>query len=94
MKSLYLPEHCALVHLLPLQEDDGHAIEVDEAHISEEEKREELEALKVEADLPFEDLHKFHSINNCKHKLEIYHMTMLINCCFLPINSLNINFLS
>lgn len=49
-------------------EDDGHAIEVDEAHISEEEKREELEALKVEADLPFEDLHKFHSINNFSRK--------------------------
>lgn len=82
LKSFYFLGHCALVHLLPLQEDDEHAIEVDEAHISEEEKREELEASKDEADLPFEDLHKFHSINNCKHKLEVFHVATLINCCF------------
>ena len=38
------------------QEDDEHTLEEDEALITEEERREELAALKNEVDLPLEEL--------------------------------------
>ncbi|KAJ4847374.1 Protein PHOTOPERIOD-INDEPENDENT EARLY FLOWERING 1 [Turnera subulata] len=43
-------------------EDDEHTIEEDEAHITEEERREELAALQDEVDLPLEELLKRYSV--------------------------------
>lgn len=40
------------------QEDDEHTIEEDEALITEEERKEELEALQNETDIPLEELLK------------------------------------
>ncbi|RWW90103.1 hypothetical protein BHE74_00000761 [Ensete ventricosum] len=51
------------------KEDDECTIEEDEAQITEEERREELTALKAEADLPLEELLKFYVKDNCKLKI-------------------------
>lgn len=59
-----------------MQEDDECTIEEDEAQITEEERREELTALKAEADLPLEELLKFYAKDNCK--LKIFDV-----CCYI-----------
>lgn len=48
-----------------LQEDDEHTIEADEALITEEERREELEALQNESELPLEELLNRYSAGSC-----------------------------
>ncbi|RRT80166.1 hypothetical protein B296_00024272 [Ensete ventricosum] len=49
---------------ITFSEDDECTIEEDEAQITEEERREELTALKAEADLPLEELLKFYVKDN------------------------------